>query len=292
MGPAGANFPPSPTMYNYESPQDQQPVMWLRGHPVYAAYFIVLVFVASMFATTLLMAVNLGHALEWLAFSSVDVLRGQVWRILTYGLVNPPSLMFVVDVAMIAWFGREVEKFLGRGKFLALFGCIYLLSPLLFTGVGVWFPTRLSGESGAFAVFIAFTTLYPNVPVFFGILSKWVAAVLVGIYSLQVLAAHDWLGGLSLWATTGFAFGYVRTMQGLITLPSLRLFRRGPRLRVIQGQRPAEAEASVPSRVRSMAEVDALLDKIARSGFSSLTAKERARLDAAREELSKRESRR
>ena len=41
-----------------------------------------------------------------------------------------------------------------------------------------------------------------------------------------------------------------------------------------------------------MAEVDALLDKIATSGFSSLTAKERARLDSARDELSKRGTRR
>ena len=34
-----------------------------------------------------------------------------------------------------------------------------------------------------------------------------------------------------------------------------------------------------------MAEMDALLDKIARSGLASLTAKERARLNAARAEL-------
>jgi len=39
-----------------------------------------------------------------------------------------------------------------------------------------------------------------------------------------------------------------------------------------------------------MAEVDALLDKIAQSGIGSLTTKERAKLDAARAELLKRES--
>jgi hypothetical protein len=37
-----------------------------------------------------------------------------------------------------------------------------------------------------------------------------------------------------------------------------------------------------------MAEVDALLDKIAQSGIGSLTAKERAKLDAARSEMKKR----
>jgi hypothetical protein len=39
-----------------------------------------------------------------------------------------------------------------------------------------------------------------------------------------------------------------------------------------------------------MAEVDALLDKIARSGIRSLTAEERARLEAARADLLKRDA--
>ena len=38
----------------------------------------------------------------------------------------------------------------------------------------------------------------------------------------------------------------------------------------------------------TMAEVDALLDKIAKSGIASLTPKERAKLEAAREGLMKR----
>jgi hypothetical protein len=37
--------------------------------------------------------------------------------------------------------------------------------------------------------------------------------------------------------------------------------------------------------------MDALLDKIKKSGMASLTAKERARLEAAREELLKRDRR-
>ena len=40
--------------------------------------------------------------------------------------------------------------------------------------------------------------------------------------------------------------------------------------------------------VATMAEVDALLDKIAVSGIGSLTPKERAKLEAAREDLMKR----
>ncbi len=279
-------------MNGYGSSEEHQPVVWLRGHPVYAAYFIVLVFVASMFATAILMALNATHLWGWLSFASADVLRGEVWRIATYGLVNPPSLWFAVDMAIIALFGREVEKFFGRRKFMTLFGCLYLLPPLLFTLIGIWIPTRLMGETGALAVFVAFAALYPDVALCWGFLAKWIAAVLVGIYSLMALAYRDWQGGVALWAAVGFAFAFVRYEQGRLTLPRFRLFERGPRLRVLPGYKGSAAEGAVAVKDESMAEIDALLDKIARSGVSSLTAKERARLDAARNKMIEREFRR
>ncbi len=274
--------------------------MWVRGRPVYAAYFIVLVFVASMIATAALMALNLAQSLRWLVFDSRAVLSGQVWRIATYGLVNPPSLFpFALDMLMLVWFGREVEKGLGRRKFLLLFGCLYLLPPLLFTLIGVWHPTRLAGETGelagetgTLALFVAFAALFPEALLMFGILAKWAALVFVGIDSLIVLAYRDWLGGLALWSTVGFAYLFIRFEQGRIALPKLRLPRREPKFRVLPGYKDDEPEPAARGRSESMAELDAILDKITRSGVGSLTAKERARLDSARDELMKRPSRR
>ncbi|HEY1765989.1 MAG TPA: rhomboid family intramembrane serine protease [Opitutaceae bacterium] len=284
----------------YGQSQDQEPMMWVRGRPVYAAYLIVLIFVASMIATAVLMSLNLAQSLRWLVFDSPDVLAGQVWRIGTYGLVNPPSLFpFALDMLMLVWFGREVEKGLGRRKFLLLFGCLYLLPALLFTLIGVWHPTRLAGEtgqlageSGTLAVFVAFATLFPEALLMFGIVAKWAAVAFVGIDTLIVLAYRDWLGGLALWSTAGFAYAFIRFEQGRFYLPRLRLFRKEPKFRVLPGYRDNEPEPVARGRNESMAELDALLDKIARSGVSSLTAKERIRLDSARNELLKRQSRR
>jgi len=58
---------------------------------------------------------------------------------------------------------------------------------------------------------------------------------------------------------------------------------------------PAKQSAALAAPAKavkdaSMAEIDALLDKIAQSGISSLTAKERAKLEKGREKLLKRES--
>jgi len=274
----------------YETSDEHRPLMWLRGYPVYAAHFLVLVFVTSMLVTTLLNLFGVGQLLNGLIFTSGQVLRGEVWRVVTYGLRNEPSLLFVIDMAMMVWFGREVERHFGRRTFLIFYAVLYLLTPLLFTVVGLWTPMALSGESGAFAIFVAFATLYPNAPVFFNLLAKWVALVLVGIYTLIALNNRDLVSLISLWATTGFAFAFVRYQQGLISLPTVNLFRRGPKLRVLPDLKTEKAPAAKTKQISTMAEVDALLDKIAQSGISSLTAKERAKLDAARADLLKRES--
>jgi hypothetical protein len=272
--------------------QETQPVTYVRGHALYAAHLIVAVFVASMFVSTVLLRVSGNAILGWLDFTNTGVLHGQVWRLLSYGLVNPPSLQFVIDMFMIVWFGREVEKFFGRTVFLTLFACLYLVTPLLFTALGFfWQPLRLAGETGAFALFIAFATLYPSVPVFFNVLAKWAALILVGIFTLMDLADRNDVGLLSLWATSGTAFVFVRFQQGILTLPRLRLWRRKPKLTVLPdlpAKKSVAPSAKPAKEAATMAEVDALLDKIAKSGIGSLTSGERAKLESARELLLKR----
>lgn len=259
----------------------------MRGHPIYAAHLIVLVFVATMLATTFGLAFGLAPLLAWLPFTSVQVLAGEVWRVATYGLVNPPSLWFVVDMFMIVWFGRELEKFFGRKVFLRFYGCLYLLTPLLFTAIGLWWPMQLAGESGAFALFIAFATLYPHTPLLFNVLAKWVAAILVGIYTLMALAGNDWPRLISLWATVGFAYGFVRFEQGAIVMPRIAMPRRKPKLRALPDPPRRPHRARDEPATDSMTEIDVLLDKIAKSGMDSLTAGERSRLEKAREALLK-----
>ena len=273
------------------SDDDHQPLLWLRGHAIFAAHFIVLVFVASMLISSIMMAAGASHLLAWASFDSEAVLRGQIWRLFTYGLVNPPQpgwgiLNFAIDMFMIGWFGREVEKFFGRKTFIRFCGGLYFLSPLILTLVGLRWPTHLAGESGAFALFIAFATLFPgvmmmmlNVPI------KWLAVILVSLYTVASLAYRDWIGLLLLWVTTAYAYAFVCYQQGRLTLPSLNFWPRKPKLRLLPDLKPTKTISIKVAKENSMAEMDELLDKIARSGMSSLTAKERTQLAKAREDL-------
>ena len=141
-----------------------------------------------------------------------------------------------------------------------------------------------------FALFVAVATLHPDMPVLFNLLAKWVALILVGFFALMALSHHDWTGLITLVATTGFAFAFVRHQQGRFTLPAISLGKPKTKLRVLPDLPAKKIETATVRTVDSMAEMDALLDKIARTGMASLTSKERARLQAARAELMKKDA--
>lgn len=273
--------------YPDSADRDHEPLTWLNGHALYVTHVIVLVYVVSMLVTTACQFLRTDFWFTWLPFTSTEVLHGQAWRVFSYGLVNPPSLWFAVDMVMLVWFGRELEKFFGRRTFLFLYSGLYLLSPLLFTVIGLWRPMGLSGEIGSFALFIAFATLYPDVPLFFNILAKWAAMILVAIYALIALGARDVTGLITLACTVGFAHGFVRVQQGRWSFPTFRLPRREPKFRVLPGgaNSTPSRPAPVPFADKAVAEMDELLEKISRSGMNSLTAKERERLHQSREAM-------
>ena len=273
--------------YGYGSSEEHQPLTWVRGYPVYAAHALVAVFVVSMVATAICLGADAHGFLNLLPFRSDRVLSGEIWRIATYGFFNRPSIWFAIEMVMIVWFGRELEKFYGRRKFFILYAGLYFLPPLVLTVFGFWQPNMLAGRSGSLGLFIGFDTLYPNVAFFFNLLAKWLAVILVALYTLMSLSSRDIAGLIYLWTTVGFAYAFVRDQQGHFSFPTLRRPRKAePREPVSRRSEGSRNHDSV--RPSTMAEVDALLDKIAQSGIHSLTPKERAKLDAARSEMQKR----
>lgn len=259
---------------------------WFRGYPLYAAHILVVVFVTSMIATALLSGLGGGAVLANLGFASDRVLRGEVWRIVTYGLVNPPSVWFLVDMCMIVWFGRDLERTLGRRKFLSFYGLTYLLIPLVYTAMGLWFPTATYGQRNGLALLVAFATLFPGAMFFFNIPAKWIAIAFVAINALSAVYLGNGVELLTILIVNAWAFLFIRFHQGVLAFPTIRGRERdAPEFRVVPDIEPRKQGQASARKQASMAEVDALLDKIAQYGIGSLTAQERARLDEAREHL-------
>lgn len=124
------------------------------------------------------------EALLHLALLTDDVRAGQVWRVVTWPLWNSPeSVWTVVNIVMLWYFGKELERMVGRVKFAVLLTLLAVV-PGLF---GVLLDIDLAGiRSVEIAVFCLFVAEYPHVRFFFGIPAWVFAAVIVGIEVLQL----------------------------------------------------------------------------------------------------------
>jgi len=189
---------------------------------------------------------------------------------------------------MLFFFGREVERFLGRRAYLWLYSILVVVPAMILALWGLNTRTGLAGSGGLhFAVFAAFVTLYPNVQFFLRIPAKWIFAILAAIGTLSALAAHDWADLVVLWTSIALAFLFIE-MRGagpeLAWIDNFKTrLRPKPKFHVVP--KPSARRTVEPEDVYTS--VDPILDKISKSGMSSLTEQEKKMLDRARARLLK-----
>lgn len=250
-------------------------------------------------------------SLRSLVLFSDDVRGGQVWRLVTWLFYNEPSIWTVITIAILWYFGRELEGILGRARF----GVLLLLLTVVPGIVATFVDSPLFGiELVQLGVFLVFVSENPFARFFFGIPGWVIGAVIVGIQFLQYLGDRREDLILVLIATIATAGITARTMglaQSLPWIPALpigqirptKARRAKPSRRTTRGggdvvSGPWSASGrSGPSRVESLpqppvspdhladqAALDHLLDKISAAGMDGLSADEKRRLN----ELSKR----
>lgn len=129
------------------------------------------VYVADLFAPTV------GFYLSsYLAFDKAAILRGQVWRILTF-IVTPPNVSFIFIIFQLMFLhftGEILQSHWGTLRFNLFYFCGIIGSIIagLITGYATSYYINLS-------IFLAVAILYPNMEVnIYGILPirlKWLA---------------------------------------------------------------------------------------------------------------------
>jgi membrane associated rhomboid family serine protease len=279
-------------MFGVTTSDDYRPVAWMGRYPVDVTTMLVGLHVATAILTALLMGFVGSSILTWMQFNSAAVWSGQVWRLFTYAFVHPPTpsalLWFAVEMYMLFVFGREVERFIGRRAYVALYLTLLLLPAVILTLLSFSTPRTFATSTALhFSIFVAFATIYPNVELFLRIMAKWVALIFIAIGTLSALAMRDWQTLVVLWTSIGAAFLFIE-MHGagpeLLWWDALKTrFAPRPKFHVVpkmHSSRSAETDDVYTS-------IDPILDKISKSGIGSLTASERRQLDRERERLLK-----
>jgi len=280
-------------MFGVTTSDDYRPVAWMGRYPVDVTTILVGLHVVVAILTAILVGFIGSSVLVSLQFDSAAVLHGgQIWRFFTYAFIHAPTpsglLWFAVEMYMLFVFGREVERFIGRRAYVALYLTLLLLPVVILSLLSVWTPTTFATSTALhFAVFVAFVTIYPNVELFLRIMAKWVVLIFVAIGTLSALAMRDWQSLVVLWTSIGAAFLFIELRGAgpeLVWWSDLKA-RFGPKrkFQVVPKARPRRV--AEPDDV--YASIDPILDKISKFGIGSLTANERRQLDRERERLLK-----
>lgn len=292
--------------FSYSAPDRNQITPWFRVGNVDVTTSVL---VAGLCVASMVVWAIDSTLLEPFALFADDVRRGQVWRLITWPLVNTPeSIWTILTIAIFWYFGRELEGMLGRNRFAWFLGIITLVPAIVATIVdlNVWGLEYLE-----LAVLLTFIAEFPQARFFFNIPAWVLGAVIVGLQVLVLVGNRDSSGLvflIVLLVTAALAARSFGLASGLPWLPQLPLPEfmsgtkssgprrsskgkvrgRGKGKTVVEGpwSAPAPPPPSRPSpdAAAAQAELDQLLDKISATGLDSLTGDEKRRLN----ELSKR----
>lgn len=262
-----------------------------------------------------LLGAGWGPVTSWLELVPQKVMHGEVWRLLSYAFLHDPSHFYHIlfNMLFLWWFGSDVEHMHGSREFLIFYMLSALLGGAAQTAYGYAIGHPLVpcvGASGAVtATMVVFACHFPNkmILVFFMIpVPIWVLVVFQVAKDAYFLltntatpiavsvhlagAAFGFLYYRQTWRLSGFdLIERFRAWRRRRARPSLRLYRPEEREREpIAVAAPSAPSAPLDEHLE--AKVDAVLEKVARSGKDSLTEDERRILMRASEIYRKRRS--
>lgn len=240
---------------------------------------------------------------QWVAMpGNFGRLARHAWTPLSYMFSQIEPLHLIFNMLWLYWFGIVFQLLSTPKRMIGLYllgglggAALYLLAVNTipyFAGHG---GLLIGSSASVIAIVTATAIMAPDYRMnllFLGAVSlKWIAIVTIGIDLLSVTGSNAGghiahLGGAAVGAI--FALGLKRGHDITAPLNSLidtivNLFRRRPKVRPARFRAsgaPSAPRPKAPSAASSadQAELDNILDKIKKSGYSSLTADERARL--------------
>ncbi|MGA4508975.1 DUF6576 domain-containing protein [Propionibacteriaceae bacterium G1746] len=246
------------------------------------------VFVAALGAIGVVVSAFMPQLLNVAVLDPAAIMGGEVWRFFTWPWFDRISIWSVLSLAILWYFGRDLEGQIGRNRMAWLYGGMWLVLSLVSFGIGfVLGGGALLGMGYLqLLVLLLWIAEYPRRPFFFGIPAWVIGVVLVAVQVLQLVMFRA-VGGLVTLVISIVLVAVLARSQGLLTdyawIPGRRA--AGSHQKAGVGARVKQAKASREQQQRSndAARIDELLDKIGAQGMHSLTDAERRELERLRQ---------
>lgn len=244
---------------------------------------------------------------NWLALDPSRVRSGEIWRLLTYGLVHDikDPLHILMNGLVIWFFGKMLELEIRPTKVAQIFLSSVLVGGLIYSTIA-WLGFRpgggicLGASGGATALLVTAAWRHPKQPIllfFLFSIPLWAAAVLFVSLDLFLflqggsrVAVEVHLSGAlvaTLWEwsnrTDYFQIGIFQKWKRSIFGPKLRVFRDDvpqtvrPKETTNSATRAKVGQASASKKFPKVheQEMDRILEKISSKGMQSLSDEEK-----------------
>ena len=217
---------------------------------------------------------------EYVAFpASKDLWLTHFYTVISYQFFHADFFHILFNMLWLYWMGRLFLDFLKPRQFHfvyiagGIFGAIFFA--LIYNLLPAYKPFAdvailIGASASVMAIFTALTTLVPNYTLHLLLIGPIKIKYLLAVYIfLDIIAIEKFDGGsLSHLGGAFLGFIYIKLLQSGTDLT--KIFERKPKLKVVRNQEPRKSTNTV-----NQMEVDAVLDKISKSGYDKLSKEEK-----------------
>ncbi|MEE4001439.1 rhomboid family intramembrane serine protease [Tenacibaculum sp. FZY0031] len=248
-----------------------------------------LVFISNTFGFLFQSKTN--FLVEWLALpANFDDFILKPWTIITYGFLHTSFLHILLNLIALFYIGHLFQQYFTPKQLLSFYLLGTLFGGIIFVVSYNFFPALqnvahnsvlLGASAGISAIFIGIATYIPNYELKFpliGFVKLWVlACIWIALDIIQIPAGNAG-GHLAHLGGALFGFFYVRSASNkeLAIFKSINnLFSKKERkLKTVYKSGNKTPKPNV-DKSRNQEEVDAILDKISKSGYDTLSKSEK-----------------
>ncbi len=227
--------------------------------------------------------------------ADLSALARKPWTPVTYMFTHKGFIHILFNLLWLFWFGKVFLEYFDGKKLVGVYILGGLSGAVLYVAAFNLFPVfsqdvsaaiALGASASVTAVAIAIAAYVPNFTwnmLFIGRVK--IIYVAIAVFILSSLIEFSENAGGKIAHIGGALFGYLYTMRykqgkdmtrGISRLLEklFSIFRPGPRIRVTHRKQESDLDYN-QRKADEQKEVDRILDKIAKSGYSSLSAKEK-----------------
>jgi len=254
-------------------------------------YINVVIFILSIFFSVLpgLYKGQTNWLVNWFSLdSSTEVFLSKPWAIVTYGFLYADFFHLISNLIILYYIGNLFVQYFTQKQFQTFYFLGIIFGGLLFILSYNYFPLfsnnqgQLIGASaGVSAIFVGIATYMPNYQLklrFIGFVKLW---HLAGIWViLNFMGLNGGNAGGNFAHLGGALFGYLYTKQGtskstgILNWLAARFQKKEKPLRTAY-RSSTKKKKTPPNTGPNQKQIDAILDKISKSGYDTLTKAEK-----------------